>query len=162
MIAWARRFTMQALPLASGSHAAVRGCAISKAALAASSPDSGTVALKEPRQLRVVHGDQGGIGNVLLVNNGLHLELVIDRTHPIGRDDAAGVADVILEAAVTTIWLDLDSIAPSIRAMPRSRPIAIGSAFAGERWSTPSRKTAGRSPRRLNAGRSYTAPDGGF
>ena len=107
VIAWARLFLDEAVPLASGSHADVRGYAISKAALAATLQDGSTVALKEARQLRGYRGDPGAPTAILLVNNGLHIEIAIDRAHPIGRDDATGVADVILEAAVTTI-MDLE------------------------------------------------------
>jgi malate synthase len=91
VIAWARRFLDRVVPLAQGSWTDFAG---------------GTPALRDPRQLIGRAGD-----NQLLRNNGLHIEIVIDRDHPIGRGDRAGIADILLEAALTTI-VDLeDSVA---------------------------------------------------
>jgi malate synthase len=91
VIAWAKAFLDDATPLSSGSWSDFNGEA----------PD-----LRNPAQL--VGKRDGGL---LLRNNGLHIELVIDRGHPIGARDPAGIADVVLESALSTI-VDLeDSIA---------------------------------------------------
>ncbi len=91
VVAWAKAFLDRAVPLARGSWADFTG---------------GEPELAEPAQLI---GRAGS--NLLFVHNGLHIELVIDSEHPIGRDDPAGIADVVLEAALSTI-VDLeDSVA---------------------------------------------------
>ena len=91
VIAWAKAFLDEAAPLAAGSWAEFMG---------------GEPALKDPGQLVGRRGE-----NLLLKHNGLHIEIVIDREHPVGRGDPAGIADVVLESALTTI-VDLeDSIA---------------------------------------------------
>ena len=91
------------MPLAEGRHADVDGWRIEDGAL---------VPVLRDRQAFVGYrGDPASPSAILLKNNGLHIELVIDRTHPIGRDDPAGLADVLLESALTTI-VDLeDSVA---------------------------------------------------
>src|SRR6201999_3993294 len=66
----------------------------------------GEAKLADPSQLVGRAGD-----NLLFRHNGLHVELLIDRAHPIGKDDPAGIADVILESALTTICDLEDSIA---------------------------------------------------
>jgi len=91
VIAWAKAFLDQAVPLASGSWAAWTG---------------GEPALADSAALAGRAGD-----NLLLRHNGLHIEVVIDRAHPIGRDDPAGIADVILESALITICDLEDSVA---------------------------------------------------
>lgn len=91
VIAWAKAFLDRAVPLHEGSWNDWTG---------------GEPVLSDPSQL-VGHA----ASNLLLRNNGLHIELVIDPAHPIGRDDPAGLADVVLESALTTI-VDLeDSVA---------------------------------------------------
>ena len=91
VIAWAKAFLDEAVPLAQGAWAEWTG---------------GEPALKDPAQLVGRRGE-----SLLFRHNGLHIELLIDRAHPIGRDDPGGIADVILEAALTTI-VDLeDSVA---------------------------------------------------
>ncbi|AKM07827.1 malate synthase G [Pelagerythrobacter marensis] len=93
VIARARRFLDDTVPLASGSWADV-------------SDLSGDIALADPAQFagRTARGP-------LFVNNGLHIEVVIDRDHPVGKDDPAGIADVVLESALTTICDCEDSVA---------------------------------------------------
>lgn len=90
-------------PLASGSHADVSGYSIVNGAL---SP-----ALKDPARLAGWQGAPEAPSLILLKHNGLHAEIHIDRAHPIGRDDAAGVSDVVLESALSTIMDMEDSVA---------------------------------------------------
>ena len=110
VIAFARAFLDGAAPLASGSHGDATGYAVKDDALGVSTGD-GTIALADPAQLAGWRGDAAAPSAILLVNNGLHAEIQIDRTHAIGAGDAAGVSDVVLEAAVTTIVDCEDSVA---------------------------------------------------
>jgi malate synthase len=160
VIAWARHFLDEAVPLASGSHADARSYMISNGALAVALGDGKTVALKNTKQFAGYSGSANAPSAVLLVNNGLHIELVIDRTQAVGRDDAAGVADVVLEAAVTTI-MDLED---SIAAVDPFDKVAAYRNWLGLCKGTLAETfTKGGKPltRRLAADRTFTAPDGG-
>ena len=95
VVARAKAFLDQAVPLASGSHAEVTGYSVENGEL--------KPALADPRALAGYSGDQAAPTSILLTHNGLHIELVFDRTHPIGRTDLAGLSDVVLEAALSTI-----------------------------------------------------------
>jgi malate synthase len=99
----AKRFLDEAVPLASDSHANVSAYRVVEGVL--------TPALADPAQLVGYRGAPSEPEAILLRHHDLHLEIIIDRTHPVGRDDLAGVADVILEAAVTTIADLEDSVA---------------------------------------------------
>jgi len=159
VIAWARRFLDESVPLAAGSHADVRAYAVKNGRLAATLADGDTVGLADPKKLRGYRGRPQAPEAILLVNNALHIELTIDRRHPIGRGDAAGVADVILEAAITTI-MDLED---SIAAVDPADKVA-----AYRNWLGLCRGTLAESfekdgkpvTRRLAPDRTYTTADG--
>ncbi|HET9628259.1 MAG TPA: malate synthase G [Novosphingobium sp.] len=139
VIAWVRAFLDRNVPLAAGSWADWDGSA---------------PALADPAQL-VGRADN----NLLLRHNGLHIEIVVDRAHAIGKDDPAGVADVILESAITTI-ADLED---SIAAVDADDKVEAYANWLGLMRGTleASFEKGGRTlVRRLNPDRSYTAVDG--
>ena len=115
VIAFARRFLDQAVPLAPGaeprSHAQAENYVVDGGALLATLASGARVPLADPAAFVGFSGDAAAPHSLLLRHHGLHIELKIDRTAPIGRSDPAGLADVVLEAALSTI-LDLeDSVA---------------------------------------------------
>jgi malate synthase len=110
VIAWARKFLDDSVPLAAASWADVTGLAIADGALAATAGGR-HVGLADPQAFAGYRGDAASPDTILLVHHGIHIEIVLDRSHPIGRTDAAGIADVILESALTTIQDCEDSVA---------------------------------------------------
>ncbi len=110
VIAYAREFLDRHFPLDGGSHADARGYRVSGGSLEVSLAE-GSATLADPAQLRGYRGDAEAPGSVLLRHNGLHVEIQVDRDHAIGATDAAGVKDVLMEAALTTIQDCEDSIA---------------------------------------------------
>jgi len=111
VVAFARAFLDQHFPLQTGSHAQVAGYAVSPAGLEARLLDAGTTALREGSALVGFRGPAAAPSALLLLHHGLHVEIQIDRDHPVGRVDSAGVADLLLESAVTTIEDCEDSVA---------------------------------------------------
>ena len=111
VIAYARRFLDSAVPLASGSWSDIKGVTVSDGAVAATLDDGGSVGLQAPEQFVGYLGDAESPTAVLLVNNGLHVEILIDPDSPIGSTDKAGIKDVVLESAITTIMDFEDSVA---------------------------------------------------
>jgi malate synthase len=115
VIEWANRFLDQAVPLEGASYAEV--VALESTArdgqerLVARLPDGRRLALRDAEQLVGCRRSEAGVEALLLRNNGLHIELLIDRRHPVGKDHPAGVRDVLLEAAITTIQDCEDSVA---------------------------------------------------
>ena len=111
VIAYARRFLDGAVPLASGSWSDITGVTVADGAVAAGLDDGGSVGLQAPEQFVGYLGDAESPTAVLLVNNGLHVEILIDPDSPIGSTDKAGIKDVVLESAITTIMDFEDSVA---------------------------------------------------
>ncbi len=111
VIEYARAVLDQAAPLATGSHRDATAYRVESGRLVVATKDGSTRGLADAAGFVGYQGDAAAPSALLLRHHGLHLEVRIDRNHPIGRTDAAGVADLVLEAALSTI-LDLeDSIA---------------------------------------------------
>ena len=111
VIAWGRNFLDTAVPLAAGSHADATGYRIEDGKLIVTMKGGSNSGLRNDAQLFGYQGDAASPGSVLLKNNGLHIDIQIDANSPIGQTDAAGVKDIILEAAITTIIDCEDSVA---------------------------------------------------
>lgn len=113
VIAEAARLLDTAIPLAAGSHGKVKEYRLTTGATAAleiALADGSTTTLAHPEQF-VGYAGEDGKRTLLFRHHGLHVELQIDRSHPIGADNPSGVKDVVLEAAITTIQDCEDSVA---------------------------------------------------
>ncbi|WP_313500791.1 malate synthase G [Stutzerimonas nitrititolerans] len=111
VIAYARAFLDEAAPLENGSHVDSTGYRIEGGKLVVSLKNGSTSGLKDSQQLLGFQGDASAPIAVLLKHNGIHFEIQIDPSSPIGQTDAAGVKDILMEAALTTIMDCEDSIA---------------------------------------------------
>jgi len=143
-----------ALPLANGSHADVTRYAIEDVGFITNQGG-----LQDASQFVGYVGQAGSPSAVLLRNNGLHIEIQIDRDHNIGKSSPAGVKDVVMESAVTTIQDFEDSIA----AVDAEDKIQVYGNMLGLIRGTLEdtfEKDGRLITRRLNPDRNYTAPDG--
>lgn len=111
VIAYARAFLDEAAALENGSHADSTGYRIEGGKLVVSLKDGSTTGLKDPQLLLGFQGEASAPIAVLLKHNGIHFEIQIDPASPIGQTDAAGVKDILMESALTTIMDCEDSIA---------------------------------------------------
>ncbi|MGM0433019.1 MAG: malate synthase G, partial [Pseudomonadota bacterium] len=111
VIAYARAMLDESAPLASGSHADATGYRVEGGQLKVSLSSGSEAGLKDPAQFVGYKGSEGEPEGLLLVRNGVHFEIQIDASHPIGKDDAAHVKDVLMESALTTIMDCEDSVA---------------------------------------------------
>jgi malate synthase len=159
VIAEARRRLDIAAPLAQGSHAQAIGYFIEDGALTVLLTDGTHTGLADDAGLVGYVGSPEDPSRLLLQRHGLHVEIVFDRTHPIGSGDAAGIADVVLESAVTTIMDCEDSIA----AVDAADKVAAYRNWLGLMkgdLSAAFDKGGRRMERRLNPDRTYTGADG--
>ncbi|MFY0744610.1 malate synthase G [Solibacillus silvestris] len=111
VIDYAKKFLDQAAPLKAASHKDAITYKIAESKLVITLVNGETTTLAEPEKLVGYQGTTEQPTAILLKNNDLHIEIQIDRNHPIGKDDAAGVKDIYLESAITTIMDCEDSVA---------------------------------------------------
>ncbi|GAA4247217.1 malate synthase G [Azospirillum formosense] len=159
VIAFARDVLDRAAPLSDGSHADAAGYTVDNGRLVVALKDGRSTGLAEPERLVGYNGAPSAPTAILLADNGLHMEIRIDRSHPIGKTDAAGVADLVLESALTTIQDCEDSVAAvdaedKVLAYRNWLGLMTGTLTA----SFP--KGSGTVERRLNPDRSYTSRNG--
>ena len=111
VIAFARAFLDEAAPLEGASHVDATAYVVKNGQLAVTLKNGSEVGLKNAAQFVAFQGEAAQPKAVLLKHNGLHFEIQIDPTSPIGQTDAAGVKDVLMESALTTIMDCEDSVA---------------------------------------------------
>jgi malate synthase len=160
VIEFARNFLDEAAPLANGSHKDSTAYTVANGALQVSLKDGSTTGLQQPEKFVGYQGDATNPQAVLLKNNGLHFEVQIKRDGAIGASDAAGVNDILMEAALTTIMDCEDSVA-AVDAVDKT---LIYSNWLGlmkgdlKEEVTKGGKTFTRA---MNADRQYTSANGG-
>jgi malate synthase len=165
VIAYARRFLDGAVPLASGSWSEATGLEISQedgaGQLVINLGDGLSTGLATPEQFVGYTGELGSPQwSVLLKNHGLHIEILIDPESPVGSTDAAGVKDVVLESAITTIMDFEDSVAAvdaDDKVLGYRNWLGLNKGDLAEEVT----KDGNTFTRVLNQDRTYTTPDGG-
>ncbi|OMC37071.1 malate synthase G [Mycobacterium colombiense] len=159
VIAYARKFLDEAVPLESGSWADATGLSVDDARLKVTTAD-GSVGLADPEKFAGYTGELGSPNwSVLLVNHGLHIEILIDPESPIGKTDSAGIKDVVLESAITTIMDFEDSVAAvdaDDKVLGYRNWLGLNKGDLSEEVS----KDGKSFTRVLNEDRTYSTPDG--
>ncbi|HEY0315911.1 MAG TPA: malate synthase G [Sphingomonas sp.] len=151
VVARAKAFLDEAAPLAEGSHAEITRYVVSDAGL--------LPALADPAAFAGYRGDASAPSAILLRHHGLHIEILIDHAHPIGKDDPAGVADVVLESALTTIC-DLEDSIAAVDADDKVEAYANWLGLMKGTLAASFAKGGQTLTRTLEPDRAYTAPDG--
>ena len=158
VIAFAKSFLDEAYPLESGSHSSVTSYSINGGKLCITAGDESTELL-DGAQFRGYQGEPASPSTILLANNNLHVEIQIDHRSDVGKDDASGIKDIVLEAAITTI----QDCEDSVTAVDAEDKVEIYRNWLGlikgdleETFI----KNGQERTRILNQDREYTGPDG--
>ena len=159
VVAWARGFLDDNFPLSEGTHAQVRAYRIAADGTLEVELEGVTTGLVAADAFAGYTGEAGSPASLLLINHGLGVIIEIDREHPVGKADKAGVKDVVIEAAITTIVDFEDSVA----AVDASDKVAAYANWLGlmrgdlTAWVS---KGDGGFERRLDGNRSFRSADG--
>jgi malate synthase len=159
VIARAKTFLDDSFPLKIGSYTDATGLAVREGALVVTLPD-GEAYLQDPEKFAGYTGEPASPTAILLKNHNLHAEIVINPNSPTGKDDAAGIADIMLESAISTIMDCEDSVA-AVDAEDKVEVYRNWLGLMNATLEAPLEKAGKVLVRKLNADREYTAPDGG-
>ena len=160
VIAKAREVLDRAAPIAEGSHRDVASYRVEDGMLIATLKDGDETPLARPEGFVGYAGEASSPSKLLFRHNNLHLELVVDRAHQIGRDDPAGIADLVIESAITAI-MDLED---SVAAVDAEDKVQVYRNWLGLMKGdlVASLEKGGRTiERRLAPDRTYSGPEGG-
>ncbi len=160
VIAFARAFLDESAPLAAGSHVDSTAYRIEGGKLVVALKGGSNSGLRDDAQLIGYHGDTSAPTAILLKHNGLHFEIQIDASTPVGQTDPAGIKDVLMEAALTTIMDCEDSVA----AVDADDKVVIYRNWLGLMKGDLSESVSkgGQTfTRTMNPDREYAAPNGG-
>ncbi|MBC7435624.1 MAG: malate synthase G [Bdellovibrionales bacterium] len=159
VIEYARHVLDRTAPLRKGSHVGSTRYSVKGGKLSVRLADGSTTGLAEADQFIGFQGSAASPSSVLLAHNGLHIDICIDRSTPIGQSDAAGVSDLVIESALSTI-LDLED---SVTVVDAQDKVLAYSNWLGILKGTLTEEVSkgGKTfTRGLNPDRVYTAPDG--
>lgn len=163
VIAQANEFLDETVPLSGGSYAAVTAFALGEEGgqkVLVAEVDGRDSGLSDPNQFVGYTQRDGELSSVLLAHNGLHIEIQIDPDHPIGKDRPAGVKDVVLESAITTIQDCEDSVS-AVDAADKVRVYRNWCGLMKGTLETTFEKNGQPLNRKLNPDKKYIRPDGG-
>lgn len=159
VVKYAKNFLDANFALAEGKYADVTGFKVEDGKLVILQGDK-TTSLAQPEKFAGFLGDAANPTGILLKNNGLHVEIQIDPSSHVGKDDPAGIKDVLMEAAVTTIQDCEDSVA----AVDAEEKVEVYRNWFGLMkgdLKDSFEKNGKQTTRTMNPDREYTAPDGG-
>ncbi len=163
VIAYTEQFLDEAISLESGSYSDITQFLLKtidgKLQLRAKLSNGKEVGLDDPTKFVGFTQDGDELGSILFQNHGLHIEIQIDRKHPIGKKHPAGVADVILESAITTIQDCEDSVA-AVDAEDKVRVYRNWNGIMKGTLETTFEKNGKIITRRLSPDKTYITPDG--
>jgi malate synthase len=159
VIAFARDFLDEHFALTEGSHRDALAYSLDGQGLGVRLKSGVIAHLKDPAAFRGYQGAGGAPTLVLLVHHGLHVEVHVDRAHLIGRDDPAGISDVLLESAITTIQ-DLEDSVAAVDAEDKIQLYRNWLGLMNGSLEAPLEKDGRALVRRLNADRRYRTPEG--
>ncbi|MFV2028896.1 malate synthase G [Neisseria sp. S1] len=160
VIAFARNVLDSSIPLAAGSHKDVVAYQVSEGRLKSQLKDGSSIGLASPELFVGYNGSPDAPTSLLFLHNGLHIDILIDKSSPIGAQDPAGIKDIILEAALSTIMDCEDSVAAvdgEDKALVYGNWLGLMNGTLEEQVE----KGGKTFTRKLNADREYTAPNGG-
>ncbi|MFA8438457.1 malate synthase G [Pueribacillus sp. YX66] len=159
VIDYAKNFLDEHVPLASGSHKDATKYTVADGKLAVALENGETVGLKDEAQFAGYQGEADEPTAILVKNNGLHVEIQIDRSHSIGKDDKAGVKDLYIESATSTI-MDCEDSVTAVDAYDKVTVYRNWLGLIKGDLSSTFVKDGKKVVRTINDDRTYKAPNG--